>query len=97
MVRGQRPQTVRRQELVLIEELLEEPLQAIDADDPEQEAPIAWLTAQQPAFAELLGAAKSAGPDQPGELLPDGPGSSDGVLVDHDGGEEWEIRREPGV
>ena len=61
VVGGQGPQAVRREELVLVEELLEQALQAVDADDAEQQPAVAGLAAQQAAFGELLPCRRARG------------------------------------
>ena len=88
VVRRQRPEPVRRQELVFVEELLEEALQPVDADDAEQEAAVAGLTAHQPAVGELPPGRRTRGCHQPGELLADRRRAVDDLLVDDDGGEQ---------
>ena len=49
VVGGQGPQPVRGQELVLVEELGEQLLQPVGADDAEKQMPVAGFTADQAA------------------------------------------------
>ena len=49
MVGRQGPQPVRGQELVLVEELGEQLLQPVGADDAEKQMPVAGVTADQAA------------------------------------------------
>ena len=53
VIGGEGPQAVRREELVLVEELVEQAPETVDADDTEQEPSVAGFPAQQAAFGEL--------------------------------------------
>ena len=48
VVGGDRPQAVGREELGLVEQLGEHPLEAVDADDAEEQPAVAGLALQQP-------------------------------------------------
>ncbi len=69
MVGGQRPQPVRGQELVGVEQPGEQPLQAVGAGHAEQEPPVARLTAKQALFAELASVVEAPAVEELGEVL----------------------------
>ena len=72
VVGRQGPQPVGGQELVLVEELGEQLLQPVDADNAEQQPLLAGLAAQQAGFAELVPGRPQAVPvEEARELLAD--------------------------
>ena len=60
VVGGQSAQPVRGQELVIIEKLAEYLLEAVGADDAQQQMPVAARTADQVLIAELVGVGQAA-------------------------------------
>ena len=71
VVGGHRPEPVGREELALVEELAEQPLEPVDADDAEQQSPVPGRAPEEPELGELLPVV--AGPRRsrnPGKLLP---------------------------
>jgi hypothetical protein len=87
VIAGQRAQPVRREELALVEELGEQPLQAVDADDAEQHCPVSRGAPQESEVGELLAVLQSFALEELREALADQRGPVEHRLVDDPGSE----------
>ena len=87
VVGGHGPQPVGREELLLVEELGEQPLQPVDADDAEQHSPLSRSAPEQAGIGELLPVVQAFTLEELREVLGDQQCPVEHRLVDDPGGQ----------